>query len=214
VKRVNLFAVIAVATCTGVPGAWAGEGLVALQTADPACPDDSGDIYVDCGNGTVTDNRTGLVWLKDADCLDDDVSWEMATALVAGLSDLDDEFCTERALTPDQCDCDLSDGSSAGEWRLPSVDEWRVMVADAKLMSCSPSITNDKGTACWKSTVLECLLDGSSCSFENVGPIYWSGSPVVLTPGQVWIMQTLNGGIFTNNVVGGIDYVWPVRGGQ
>jgi hypothetical protein len=51
------------------PTSLAGDGVVALQTADPSCPDDSGKIYVDCGNGTVTDNRTGLVWLKNADCL-------------------------------------------------------------------------------------------------------------------------------------------------
>ena len=44
-----------------VQRAQASGGVVALQTADPSCPDDSGDIYVDCGNGTVTDNRTGLV---------------------------------------------------------------------------------------------------------------------------------------------------------
>ena len=46
----------------------AGDGVVALQTAAPTCPDDSGDRYVDCDNGTVTDNETGLVWLANADC--------------------------------------------------------------------------------------------------------------------------------------------------
>ena len=35
----------------GPGAAWAGDGLVALQTADPSCPDDSGNIYVNCGNG-------------------------------------------------------------------------------------------------------------------------------------------------------------------
>jgi hypothetical protein len=65
-KLCGLFAALAM---WGASGAWAGDGVVALQTADPSCPDDSGDRYVDCGNGTVTDNDTGLVWLKQANCL-------------------------------------------------------------------------------------------------------------------------------------------------
>lgn len=64
--RLVIIGLVLSAACS-VAG-WAGDGVVALQTADPACPDDSGNIYVDCGNGTVTDNRSGLVWLKDADC--------------------------------------------------------------------------------------------------------------------------------------------------
>ena len=53
----------------------AGDGIVALQTADPSCRNNSDNTHIDCGNGTVTDNWTGLVWLKDANCLGTVVDW-------------------------------------------------------------------------------------------------------------------------------------------
>ena len=62
---------------------------------------------------TVTDNRTGLVWLENADCLGA-VDWFTAKEVVAGLSDL-------QGSDPD--DCGLSDDSSPGEWRLPLLGE-------------------------------------------------------------------------------------------
>ena len=38
--------------------------------ADGPCFDNT-NRYVDCGNGTVTDTVTGLIWLQQADCLPD-----------------------------------------------------------------------------------------------------------------------------------------------
>ena len=96
--------VLVMAVVTSVGPASAGDGLVALQTAAPACPDDSGDRYVDCDNGTVTDNETGLVWLANADC-SGTMDWFEAMAAVAGLSDLPDDGDACDSLTPDLCDC-------------------------------------------------------------------------------------------------------------
>ncbi len=39
----------------------------AARHAAPPCFDDA-NRYVDCGNGTVTDTVTGLIWLKNANC--------------------------------------------------------------------------------------------------------------------------------------------------
>src|SRR5262249_39699242 len=64
--------------------------------------------YVDCGNGTVTDSETGLVWLKQSNCLSS-ADWEGAKKAVAGLKN---------------GDCMLTDGSSPGDWRLPTQKEW------------------------------------------------------------------------------------------
>lgn len=45
-----------------------GLALVAsLAAADPD-PPCSCDRYLNCGNGTVTDTATGLVWLQMGDC--------------------------------------------------------------------------------------------------------------------------------------------------
>ncbi|MDH5423308.1 MAG: DUF1566 domain-containing protein, partial [Acidimicrobiia bacterium] len=107
------------------PG-WGGDGVVALQTADASCRTTTTPPprYVDCGNGTVTDNKTGLVWLKNANCIGragagtgtpvGRVGWYTAMGFVAGLSDL------PATTGANSQDCGLSDGSSPGEWRLPS----------------------------------------------------------------------------------------------
>jgi hypothetical protein len=194
--------------------AWAGDGLVALQSADPSCPDDSGNIYVDCNNGTVTDNRTGLVWLKNADCLRTAMDWNTAMGFVAGLADM--PAFSAASFT----DCGLSDGSSPGEWRLASVAEWEAMVKEAVALGCvntsfgGPAITNDAGNDCWQ--------EGPASSFEDVqiSPGYWSAT----THHDPGTMESAGG---TNAWVMGMSFgnanfppksdarsVWPVRGGQ
>jgi len=59
-------------------------------------------------NGTVTDNLTGLIWLRKAGCALGKMTWPDALSWVATVKD---------------GDCGLTDGSSAGEWRLPNYIE-------------------------------------------------------------------------------------------
>ncbi|MFQ5525232.1 MAG: DUF1566 domain-containing protein [Thermoanaerobaculia bacterium] len=188
-------------------GAVAGDGLVALQTADPSCPDGSGNIYVDCGNGTVTDSRTGLIWLQDANCLNGTVSWFTAMEFAAGLSDK-----PALGLPVAAHDCGLTDGSSPGEWRLPSVAEWDAMIADAlgqggdpDCRASPPTITDDSGSGCW--------VNGTS-GFSGVQSSgYWSSTTNVTTPANAWGVSLLSGGV--GSAFKGLPfYVWPVRGGQ
>jgi len=68
--------------------------------------------FTDHGDGTVTDNLTGLIWLKDADCFGAQ-TW--ANALVA-------------ANTLNSGECGLSDDSIEGGWRLPQVRELHSLV--------------------------------------------------------------------------------------
>jgi len=63
--------------------------------------------FSDNADGTITDNLTGLIWLQDTDCFGS-VSWVEALALANGLAD---------------GDCGLTDGSVAGDWRLPNILE-------------------------------------------------------------------------------------------
>jgi len=62
--------------------------------------------FIDHGDGTITDTMTGLVWLKQANCIQSD--WATAVATV-------------RTLASGQCG--LSDGSAAGAWRMPNRNE-------------------------------------------------------------------------------------------
>lgn len=61
----------------------------------------------DNGDGTVTDNATNLVWLKDANC-NGSSDWNAAIDFANGLQD---------------GSCGLSDGSASGDWRMPNIIE-------------------------------------------------------------------------------------------
>ncbi|MDD2309385.1 MAG: DUF1566 domain-containing protein [Desulfuromonadaceae bacterium] len=55
-------------------------------------------------NGTLTDTSTGLVWLQNANCFGKK-KWNEALSAAASLK---------------SGSCGLSDGSTAGQWRLPT----------------------------------------------------------------------------------------------
>ena len=54
------------------------------RAAGPCLGKAGSNRYVDCGNGTVTDNVTGLIWLKQADCLGS-ADWASASQAAAAL---------------------------------------------------------------------------------------------------------------------------------
>lgn len=165
--------------------------------AAPPCFDNA-NRYVDCGNGTVTDTFTGLIWLKDANCFGPRHYAEAnqaAAALAAG-------------------QCGLTDGSSAGDWRLATKAEWEATIARASALGCRiggtppkpPSLTNDAGTAC--------LSDGPS-SFTGVQTGYWSSTTNETTGLGGWIAALDVGAVlpaFLGKQANG--NLWPVRGGR
>jgi hypothetical protein len=175
--------------CNGADG-------TAGMRADGPCFDYS-NRYVDCGNGTVTDTVTGLIWLKQWDCLPDN-TWAEANQAAAGLK---------------EGDCSLTDNSSAGDWRLPTSDEWRATLAPAFVLGCyfagasaPPSLTNDAGTACYGS--------GADSSFAGMASgVYWSSTTDGTLPNFAWGANLYEGNVI--NVIKGYPLVrvWPVRGG-
>lgn len=138
--------------------------------------------FTDNQNGTVTDNLTGLIWLKNASCFAPD-NWPTALAdanqLASGA-------------------CGLSDGSAAGQWRLPNVNELESVV---DVSASNPAVT-----------------PGSP--FANVaGIVYWTstgyfggdkGSPTA------WAIS-MSDGRYINDGVQNVksvskDGIWAVRG--
>jgi hypothetical protein len=95
-------------------------------------PGDDGDLqkgvawpdprFTDNGDGTVRDNLTGLVWMKNTSCFRA-LTWADALATAATVQD---------------GTCGLADGSKAGDWRLPNVRELQCVVDYGKVYPALP----------------------------------------------------------------------------
>ena len=75
------------------------------DTDDDASKDGTAKSYTDNSDGTVTDNHTGLVWQKDHKDDGATLTWAAAIDYAATLENGVDG---------------LTDGSSTGDWRVPS----------------------------------------------------------------------------------------------
>ncbi|MDH3745343.1 MAG: DUF1566 domain-containing protein, partial [Acidobacteriota bacterium] len=119
------------------------DGAPVETKADPPCwpvlgDDDEGHRFIACGNGTVHDTVTALIWLENANCFvcevpggcqaeDGERNWFDASVFAADLA------------APQ---CGLMDHSQPGDWRLPTTEE----VEDVFESSCSaPKIVGKAG---------------------------------------------------------------------
>ncbi len=151
--------------------------------------------FTDNGDGTMTDNLTGLVWLKDANCIKTQypsfnggtgngaVNWQSALDFIAGVNNGTYSNC------------------SAGktDWRMPNINEF------LSLINYGSGINNGTGgTYVWL----------SNQGFNNVGNGYWSSTVdgtrtdsamgvALAAPAPLLIAGRTNG-----------SFAWPVRGGQ
>jgi hypothetical protein len=147
--------------------------------------------FTDNANGTVTDNFTGLIWPKLAKCPWQGRSWSEAMAVANSLYDgwTGDDFGG---------DCGLSDGSSAGDWRLPNVRELLSLIDFGKdrpaLPSGHPFITPGGGS-----------IDDNYWSSTS-----YSGYPQVEALGVNMGHGYVNKWDKTNDSL----QIWPVRGGD
>ncbi|MDY0301729.1 MAG: DUF1566 domain-containing protein [Trichlorobacter sp.] len=95
--------------------------------------------FTDNNNGTVTDNLTGLIWLKNANC-DGSKTWADALAWSNGLAD---------------GACGLTDGSQAGDWQLPNIVELESLVDLEKYnpaLPADPPFTGVQSDGYWSSS--------------------------------------------------------------
>ncbi len=156
--------------------------------------------FIDNKNGTVNDNLTGLVWLKDANCTDT----AGGIGRTNGLLDWQSALKWSNSLAAGKCG--LSDNSVAGDWRLPNINELRSILDysrhDPGLSDGHPFL-NVQQTWYWSSTT---------------NPVYTSGAFTVgLSRGSVHVDRKLYGAPGSSRVgnkTGSILGVWPVRGGR
>ncbi len=151
--------------------------------------------FTNNGNGTVTDNLTGLIWLKDTNCLE----------TVGGIAKNQGTLTWANALTWSSSlangYCGLSDGSTAGDWRLPNKNELYSLVND---QYSAPTLSNAEGTGQW--------TDGDP--FTNVkSDNYWTSTTYAAGTINAWSVFFLQSLFYVSDKELSL-YVWPVRDGQ
>lgn len=136
----------------------------------------TGTRFTNNGDGTVTDNVTGLIWLQNANCWGTQ-TWATALTNANGLA---------------SGTCGLSDGSTAGDWRLPNLNELHSLI---DLTQAGPALP-------------------SGHPFSNVQlNWYWSSTTDVNSTSVAWFVN------FSSGLVSGTSkpapfYAWPVRAGE
>ena len=143
------------------------------------------DRFVDNGDGTVSDNLTGLIWLKNADCFGTR-AWYNALSDCNGLS---------------SGSCGLTNGSSVGDWRLSNRNELASLVHKGYY---NPAVSNTTGTGQWS--------EGDV--FNNVQSYsYWSSPTDSSITVSAWGVNVYSGRVYDFSKAS-YGYVWPVRGGH
>jgi quinol monooxygenase YgiN len=116
--------------------------------------------FTDNGDGTVTDNLTGLVWLKNGTPFGKR-AWGQA------LKDCNSLAGGKYGLT---------DGSKPGDWRLPNVNELRSLEDYGEARPALPKghpFTNIRQSLCWSSTTVTSSPNLARFLFVGIGSCVW-----------------------------------------
>ena len=135
--------------------------------------------FANNGDGTVTDNLTGLIWLRDANCslFNAPRTWYDSINII--IPQLEDGFCQ------------LTDGSSPCDWRLPNRSE----LLSLHHMGNHPPLPSEH-------------------PFTNVvDDNYWSSTTWRISDGTAWYVD-MDDGIVHILSKSEARYIWPVRGGR
>ena len=174
-----------------------GEQAPPGSQADGPCFNNVTDRFHDCGNGTVYDSVSGLIWLKDWGC-GGTKNWKDASNWAKDLAD---------------GQCGLTDGSKAGDWRLPAIEEWRMQTPAEVYQNLSiidsgcsfPAIPSRWGVSC----------ASAGDPFTNVASssTHWSATSFASQPSIAWRVSLGNGGVSGFGKTNSYRVV-AVRGGQ
>ncbi len=137
--------------------------------------------FIDNKDGTVTDSLTNLIWLKNPNCFGM-LDWKSAVQAAKGVKD-------------GNCGSDpnfaLSDGSSAGDWRLPTMKELCTLIDFSRR---EPALPN-----------------GHKFSIVPQG-YHWSATTQDYYSEMAWIVYFESGTTCYEHIKNRAGYVWPVRG--
>ena len=155
----------------------------------------TGDRFKDNGNGTVTDIKTGLVWLKNANPCPEGKNWTDAGAYCSSLKN---------------GDAGLTDGSVAGQWRLPNVEELEGIGTDPPTTYCLDGTCIEPSD---EAPPITWIMPGALFTGMQSG-YYWSGTSYTGTTTSAWVVRMIDGNVILDSKSYAGYYVWPVRSGN
>jgi len=153
--------------------------------------------FIDNDDGTITDNLTKLIWLKNANCIETDypsfdndntagdggVTWQHAFNFITGINNGTYSSCN----------------AGHNDWRLPNIRELHSLIdygeynPSLSLGHLFDNVETAPYDAYWSSTTNECSI---------------------FVPEVKWFVRMYCGHIHDFPETMGTFYVWPVRGGQ
>ncbi len=144
--------------------------------------------YIDHGNGTITDTKTGLMWKR---CLE-------------GLSGVNCEKGKTEKYKYDAAVQRFKNVAYAGssDWRLPTVDELKTLVSCSKGKDKNKGICNAESE---KPTINQQAFPNTTAMW------YWSGSP---SADYAWNVSFVSGNSYGSSNRSYSNAVRLVRGGQ
>ncbi|MDD2734857.1 MAG: DUF1566 domain-containing protein [Desulfuromonadaceae bacterium] len=142
-------------------------------------------------NGTITDNLTGLIWLKNANCTDTVGGIAKNVSHYAGVGDLVWQQALQWSNALANGACGLSDNSVTGQWRLPNRKE---LMSLHDLSKNTPPLPTG-----YPFTAVQ-------------GNLYWSSDTWASVTTRAWGVMMGQGALGSNFKTNAF-YVLPVRGG-
>lgn len=142
--------------------------------------------FTDNGDGTVTDNLTGLIWLKNANCANATRGWITVFSDVVQLN-------TGGTMNGNDCGDTSNFGSHQTDWRVPHWEELRSLVDYSQ---DGPSLP-------------------AGHPFYSVQPfgLYWSSTTEAGDTSHAWSLDLRYGNLTAIGKSLGRWGPWPVRGG-
>jgi hypothetical protein len=142
---------------------------------------------IDNGDGTTSDTVTGLTWLKNANCIE--ASWSDAIAAVNSLA---------------SGQCGLTDGSTAGQWRMPNRFEMLSLAersATFPIAAYYDGIYGPDGITVTGPVIFTSFV---------VSQYYWTSSTYAPDSTQAWAVYSCDFGVY-NTAKSAIGYTMAVR---
>jgi len=128
--------------------------------------------FIDHNDGTVLDTMTGLVWLKQADCIQG--SWSDALSVVNSLS---------------SGQCGLTDGSTAGQWRMPNRNELLSLSdrAQTNMAQYVDYTYRNKDGSVFQAPIFTNYIEAQ---------YYWTSSTDANDPTEAWAVYSCDFGVY------------------